>query len=241
MADSNGFANTIAHEAGLSEPDIAIAVAWYLSETNSVSDVTLNEVCEFMKRHKLRSNINRSRLQGRLSERRDVSAPKGKSISVRLEIAKKFHSLYGQFLTLEPPRVEDTILESDDFTSARPYVRAVAKQINGCRQFGMYDACAVMMRRLGEILIIDAYEAKGARSEILDGGNYMMMSGLISALTSGKTFKLSRNAPKWLNRLKELGDNAAHSRTYITKEIDIDEFKGAFRNLVSELQGLVVD
>jgi hypothetical protein len=65
-----------------------------------------------------------------------------------------------------------------------------------------------------------------------------MMSGLISELKSGKDFKLSRNAPKWLDHVKELGDNAAHSRTYITKKLDIDDFAASFRKLIAELQGL---
>ncbi len=98
-----------------------------------------------------------------------------------------------------------------------------------------------MMRRLMEVLIVDAYEAKGLRDSITQDGEYFPLSGLLGELESKKDFKLSRNAPKWMKRTKELGDNAAHSRTYITKEMDIDDHSGAYRNLISELVGLQAD
>lgn len=212
-----------------------------LEQVDSNEPLNLTRICDFMESYKLRSNINRPRLRGNLSKRKDISTPKGKPISVPLATARELRSDYGQFLSPRPPEIEDTILVASDFDGARAYVQAIVKQINGCRQFGMFDACAVMMRRLAEVLIIDAFEAKKKRVEILDVGNYMMLSGLIGVLLSGRHFKLSRNAPKWLERLKEFGDNAAHSRTYITKEIDIDEFKGSYRNLISELIALADD
>ena len=38
--------------------------------------------------------------------------------------------------------------------------------------------------------------------------------------------------------VKELGDTAAHDRTYLTKPLDIDDNKLAFRRLIQELLGL---
>jgi hypothetical protein len=48
----------------------------------------------------------------------------------------------------------------------RGYVEKIAEQANGCYVMGWYDACAVMVRRLIEILIIDNFEAKGKLSDI---------------------------------------------------------------------------
>ena len=48
--------------------------------------------------------------------------------------------------------------ESFDFDvvkGVRGYIEKLAIQANGCYQYGWYDACAVIVRRYLEIMIID--------------------------------------------------------------------------------------
>jgi hypothetical protein len=40
----------------------------------------------------------------------------------------------------------------------RGYIERIANQVNGAYENGWYDACAVMIRRLLETLIIEAFE-----------------------------------------------------------------------------------
>jgi hypothetical protein len=47
----------------------------------------------------------------------------------------------------------------------RSYLTTIGKQMNGCRREGWHDACGVMMRRLIEIVIIEAFEKKADRRE----------------------------------------------------------------------------
>lgn len=240
MSDATGFVEAISHEPGATELSIAVKVAWFLAEAKLVEEVNLASICDFIEERGIRANVNRPRLQKKLLHSKEISAPKGKPIKVLASKRKSLHSQYVSFLSRSLPPVEDHILHLADFESARPYILAIARQVNATYQLECFDACAVMMRRLVEVLIIDAYEGKGEREKILDaGGNYLMMKGLSMAIQSGIPFKLSRNAPKSLERIKEIGDNAAHSRTYITKRIDIEDFAPAFRRLVSELSHLV--
>ena len=44
---------------------------------------------------------------------------------------------------------------------AKDYIVNIVYQINGTYEYGWYDACAVMLRRLMESLIIEAYIDKG--------------------------------------------------------------------------------
>lgn len=240
MSDAAGFAETISHESGATELSIAVKVAWFLAEAKLVEEVNLTSICDFIEERGIRTNVNRARLQKKLLQSREISAPKGKPIIVLASKRKPLHAKYAAFLRKSLPPLEDNILHLADFEGARPYILAIARQVNAAYQFECFDACAVMMRRLVEVLIIDAYETKGEREKILDAdGNYLMMKGLSRAIQSGTPFKLSRNAPKTLERIKEIGDNAAHSRTYITKRIDIEHFAPTFRRLVSELSHLV--
>ena len=62
----------------------------------------------------------------------------------------------------------------------RPYIEAVCKQLNGCFRASYYDAASVMLRRLIETLVIEAYEYLKREAEIKDGsGNYFMLKHLV--------------------------------------------------------------
>lgn len=235
MTDAVQFSRAISEIDGLTEVDVAIAIAWFLSET-SPRTPTLNDVVVFAATHGIRNNINRSRLQRRLIQERRVSAPKGKPISVVAAERRKLRESYSKYLAQPTIEIDELLLVNGDFENSREYIRELVRQINGSYQFCFYDACAVMMRRLAEVLIIDAYVVVGEDDKIRDGnGHLLMMNGLINALKSGNPFKLSRNAPTYLEALKTLGDNAAHSRNYITKKKDVDDYSQKFRMLIDEM------
>jgi hypothetical protein len=46
---------------------------------------------------------------------------------------------------------------------------------------------------------------------------------------------LGRNTPKTMSEVKQLGDTAAHDRTYITPQVDIDDIKARLRRMIAEL------
>ena len=237
-SDETGFAYELAHTDSLKEVDIVAAVAWFLLEQRQASKVSLTHVCDFIEGHGIRININRGRLKKSLIRRVGVSRNKDDDISLSLNERSMLGTKYRQFLDAPKQAIRDTVLEIRDFEGQWPYTLALATQINACRQFDIFDGCAVLMRRLMEVLIIDAFENRNLRSKIVSGGDYLQLSGLIGILTNGQDFKLSRNAKKWIERCKEIGDNAAHSRTYITRKLDIDDFGANYRSLIAELQGL---
>ena len=238
MTDRARFARELSRLIECTEVDLAIYVAWFLKESDGQFPTT-KEICDFLEANDVRHNINRSRLQGRLNKDKRVSAPRGKPVSVGARELSRVADQFPEFQESAPPKVEDTLLVLSDFEDSRRYLKAIACQVNGTYQFSFFDACAVMMRRLAEVLIIDAYTSKGLDTNIRDSdGNLKMMNGLINALKSGQPFRLSRNAPQYLDHLKTLGDTAAHSRNYITKKKDIDDFSQKYRMLIEELRNL---
>ena len=62
-----------------------------------------------------------------------------------------------------------------------------------------------------------------------------MLDRLITHVTSDALVSLSRNSPKTMHEVKQLGDTAAHDRTYITPQVDIDDLKPKYRRLIQEL------
>lgn len=240
MSDPGNFAHAIATELGLTEVELVVRAAWYLRTISGERNVPVEDAIEFLKEWSIRPNINVTRLKTKLRKTRNVSFQASGNLHIPASNMTEFDREYLQFLEIPPPQIEDTILQNADFVEARQYIQEIVRQINGSFQFKLFDGCAVMMRRLAEVLIIDAYISKNEDNQIRDGdGNLKMMNGLIKSLTSGRTFKLSRNAPKYLDDVKTLGDNAAHSRNYITKSKDIEDFAQRYRMLIEELKNLV--
>jgi hypothetical protein len=123
--------------------------------------------------------------------------------------------------------------------NTRGYLEKLAHQINGTYANAWYDACAVMIRRLIETLIIESYEAHQIQDRIKDAsGDYLFLRDLVGLTLAEKTWTLGRNAKKALPKIKDLGDKAAHNRRYNVHREDIDRVLEDLRTLVQELLSL---
>ena len=118
----------------------------------------------------------------------------------------------------------------------RPYIESVARQACGSFDLGWYDAAAVMSRRLLETLIIETFEAHKIDGKIKNhDGTFFYLNGLITALLNETTFNISRNVRKVMPKLKDLGDQSAHSRRYVAKKPDLEDVKRDLRITIQEL------
>ncbi|PRG71059.1 hypothetical protein C6T64_16495 [Burkholderia cenocepacia] len=109
-------------------------------------------------------------------------------------------------------------------------------QINGSYEGGWYDASAVMIRRLVETLIIEVFEASGIADKIKNSNDdFLFLRDLIGVLIAEKSWNLSRNAKAALPRLKDVGDQSAHSRRFVAHRQDIDKLIPDLRVVIQEL------
>jgi len=119
--------------------------------------------------------------------------------------------------------------------TGRGYLATIGRQMNGAYGMAWFDAAAVMMRRLIEISIIEAFEANGVESKIKDAaGNYLQLSDLISRALGEPSLRLSRNAKKALPKLKDIGHMSAHGRYFTAQQADLDEVQPGCRVVVEE-------
>jgi hypothetical protein len=117
----------------------------------------------------------------------------------------------------------------------RGYLATVGRQMNGCFTSGWYDAAAVMMRRLVEISIIEAFEAKNIAAKIRDAnGNYLQLTALINKALAEPALTLSRNAKTALPELRDVGHMSAHGRYFTAKKEDVESAKTGCRIVVEE-------
>jgi hypothetical protein len=120
--------------------------------------------------------------------------------------------------------------------NTRGYLERIAHQVNGSYSNGWYDACAVMIRRLVETLIIESFEKHGISQNIKSStGDFLYLADLISKTLSESTWNLSRNTKQALPKLKDIGDKSAHSRRFNAVRNDIDKIIPDLRVVVQEL------
>lgn len=132
--------------------------------------------------------------------------------------------------------VTDKVIPTDIVKGTRGYIERVALQANGCYESGWFDACAVMIRRIVETLIIECFEHCKIPYKIKDSnGNYLFLKDLIDACLKENTWTLGRNTKKALPTLKNIGDLSAHSRRYLANKSDIDKIYEGLRIAVEEL------
>ncbi len=141
-----------------------------------------------------------------------------------------------------PNRVEPThsnqIIPEQFFDYSRTYLTSIIDQINISFEYGLYDACAVLMRRLMETLLIEIYIQKGISDEIKENKNFIPLERMINHALAKNDFHWNRNSTKDFAAVKKLGDVAAHDRTYITHKSDIEDVKIHYRRLIQEIANL---
>lgn len=223
----------------LTESDSAVALLWFWDETGEKQEASAREIADLMHELSLRGQVNVSRLAGKLAAHRDLVKGKSKgSFKIKLARKEELAEVYEPLLTRKKAKVGAHIIDPEDFAGTRRYLQSLVTQINGSYQYSFYDGCAVLLRRLMETLLIEAFEQNGVGAAIKQDKNYIQLSDIIGVAASGQYLKLSRGVGKDLEAIKSVGDAAAHSRTYITKKADIDDVKHVFRKVISELAHL---
>jgi len=134
------------------------------------------------------------------------------------------------------PAYSQQVLPKSLFTNSRGYLEKVVNQINGCYEKGWFDACAVMIRRLVETLIIECFEKHKIATKIQGSdGEFLYLSDLIAKLLAETSWNLGRNTKRSLPKLKNIGDKSAHSRRFTARRWDIDKIVEDIRVVSEEL------
>lgn len=139
--------------------------------------------------------------------------------------------------SLTPAQTEFVPIEIVE--GSRGYVVNVTKQINRCFQCDALDACAVMVRRLLETLIIEVFEKKGITDKIKDAnGNYLMFTDLVSKLINTPETPIGRATRRELPTIATVLNNCAHSRAFNISKTQLTQYQAPIVIAVQELMGL---
>jgi len=152
------------------------------------------------------------------------------------ELTEKFQSL----TELPPPVIlfthfidPITISECGSF---KLLFTELLREINNAYQHELYDACALLCRRVIETLLISVFENIDQSDEIInsESGRAINLSAMIGKANSGVFFKLDKNTKAALDIICELGNNGAHGLITVRKK-HIDVIKDSIDSAVNEL------
>lgn len=219
----------------LSHCERGIALLWFYRQTQQFEERTAADLADDLRDEGF-PRPNPTRLHRELARSRfTIRGRRSKTFQLDLRRMADLDGRYLHLLGVVEVKVEGAVLPPEWFRGTRFYLEKLCHQINGAYEYGFYDASAVLSRRLMESLIIDVYVHKGIHHEIKPGGTFLMLDGLITHIRNHKSIVLSRTAPKSMEAIKQLGDTAAHDRTYITQAKDLDDAKASYRRLIQEL------
>lgn len=214
--------------------DQAVAIIWFYQKFESIEEISLSKIIkklEELKYGKPNITILRKSLPRKfiLKNRKDIC-------SINSKHGKEIDSYFNGLLDIVEADQSPSVFPQELFDNVnRSYIISMLKQINTSYNIKNYDCVAVMVRRLTESLIIDIFILKGKSNEIRNGNGFIMLEKLITKFVSDNIVILSRNLPKNMLKIKDLGDRAAHDRNYITSKLDIDDNKTIFRVTINEL------
>jgi len=222
------------------ELEIGVSLLWFLTHADPSLVLSAKEIGDQMQDLGIRSGVNISRLKSNLAKHADVVRGRGAG-TFRIKAGKSapYESKYGDLRSPQLISVPDHFLPNSVSLGGRKHLESIRREINGCYEFGFYNSCAVMCRRLMECLLIEVFDASGEKAAITGGdGNIVGLNDILAKAKAGSHVKLSRNAPRVADRVKDSGDAAAHSRHYVTSQRDIEDLNPGFRQLISELSSL---
>ena len=181
---------------------------------------------------------NTSRLKERLEKSK--SFVRGSSPGSWKLHAIDLDELQGIFpgITSHSEEIESTdcILPRSLYENTRGFIELLSRQINASYEYNIFDGCAVLMRRLVEVLLILSYEHNQIDSEIQDGnGQYLPLEKIIANAKNHTTLRLARDTKVMLDELRSIGNFAAHKIYFNCRRPDLQRVISNYRATVEEL------
>lgn len=146
---------------------------------------------------------------------------------------RDFGSLWVDTITIVS---NSELIEEAKFCGKRNFLDRLIQQINFSYGNNCYDACAVLMRRLFEVLLVLSYQNKGIEADITNAdGSHKMLEAIVKNAVQNKGLGVPSRIAKNFDAFREVGNNSAHSITYTAGKQDIDTIARDYRVMLEDL------
>lgn len=220
-----------------SEVEQAKLLAFYFHATANVKEFDRDLLGNWFSLAKTTPNISRlfknasSASWSRKGSKTGVIALHGKAIT---ELEKTFPTV-----TSVEPEIDciGEVLPKAQYQDVkRKYIKHIADQVNWGFESGAYDASAVMMRRLLEVLLIHCFRELKIESQITGSdGHYVELDKIIGIAVNIKSIGLTPGVAKDLKKCKDVGNLGAHDIVYTCHKSDIEDLRLQYRKVFAHL------
>ena len=220
----------------LSEVEKIKHLYFYQYAKEKKSDFTIKEISNLLSQEGF-STPNTSRLKDKLKKSRDfIKGVRKDSFTLQNKIKENFKSEFPELNEdFEEIITLDTILPNSLYINTRGYIEKLAKQINSSYENNVFDGCAVLMRRLLEVLLVLGYEHINKKTEIEENGELKNLNFIINYTLSNNPFSLSKGTRECLDDFRKLGNFSAHRIQYNCRKTEIKNVAMEFRVCIEEL------
>jgi len=212
-------------------------LSYYFHKADGKRDFSLNDVATWFSALNYHTP-NTSRLMTRITSSKSFlkGADKG-SWRLHATDLDELQVLFpGVISASEDVTSEDTVLPTSVYENTRGFVESLARQINASYEYNIFDGCAVLMRRLTEVLLILSYEHHAIDHLIKSpDGWYKSLDQIISDAKQNGTLKLTKDTKATLETFKALGNFSAHKIYYNCRRSDLKHLLPGFRTTIEEL------
>ncbi|MDO9151745.1 MAG: hypothetical protein Q7U33_10240 [Methylotenera sp.] len=231
--------NTFVEKSALleaTELDKVRLIAFYLLISKKQAEFSIASVIEVLDQlHLAKPNV--SRLRDKLIASSSFIKGSGGDFKLHAKEIRTLEQEYPYLIQKSDDIVsDDTIISTALISNTRGYIELLVRQINASYQFNIFDGCAVLMRRLVEILLILTYENLLISNEIKDSEHgYLSLENIIKLAKQSKKISLSKDSKVTLDIFRELGNYSAHKIYYNARRSDIEPIKLKYRATIEEL------
>jgi hypothetical protein len=221
----------------LPEVEKVAHLAFYKLKVLGGESFALVEVADWFHQLNL-SRPNPTRLaQNMVKSRAFIRVPSAKGFKLHAKKIEELNAkLPGITVVMDSPPETSSVLPSALYTKTRGYIELLSKQINTSYETACYDATAILMRRMIEILLILTFREIGEADKICDAkGQYDDLTSIINKALPNPKFGLSKQSRECLDKFRVLGNFSAHRIEYNCKRTEIQAVAHDFRAVVEEL------
>jgi len=212
-------------------------LAYFFSATKDQQECHPREMAEILAAlGYARPNV--TRLTSRLRESRDfIKGSKSGFFRLSVGARERISTAFPDVGSSEEIVSDSTLIPEILFDSiGRPYLARTVQQINAAFESNLFDACALMMRRLLEILLIHAFQKAAIEADILEAdGGFQNLKTLINKAKSRPEIGLSSAIRASIDQFRELGNLSAHHMHYNCRRDDIRSIRMEYRAVIEEL------
>jgi hypothetical protein len=223
--------------AGLTVKEKAELIVYYLQESSNMNP-TLEELYDgfidfgFLKpnRSRLKNYLSSSKLVVKTSDRKfyRINPRHLDELKLKYPVNAMIQEAMTEKFEVLPP---------DLYNDSRGYVKKLANQINVSYETAVFDGCAMLMRRLLEVLLISSYIKHGIVNSIKNpsGDGYKVLSYIIQDTLSNRLFDLSKGSRDTIDKFRIMGNLSAHRIEYNCTLSELNKVKSDYRVLIEEL------